>query len=283
MGPETGADSSMPPYDLECAFLDDNVEAFVLRALDLSDQQRIALHLRWCTRCRAVASAYADIPRLLPFTAPQADGPSPAARSRLMARVAQEATGESVAPIAVPTEAAPPRPSQRAIWQHRFMPTAALLLTAALIFVSAWGIGLQNEIESLRAESSKPTNFTGQPVASPRLFTTKPACPNCTGIAQLGADPGKTTAVLMAWGLDPNQTHEVWCMHENGESNRVAVLEVNASGDAMQTLTFSQPIAGYLEIRIVKQTDASPELIFSVKHDMEEATNTDELESGGVA
>lgn len=279
--PQTGATSGVPPFDLECAFVDDNVEAFVLRALDLSDQQRIALHLRWCSRCRAVADTYADIPRLLPFTAPLADDPSPNVKVRLMDRVAHEADVAAAAPSApvVETTTRKTRSARLTTWQRRIMPTAAIMLTVALLFVSAWGIGLQNEIESLRAEANQPTNFTGQPVASPRLFTTKPACSNCTGVAQLGADPGKTTAVLMAWGLDPNQTHEVWCMHENGETKRVAILEVNASGDAMQTLTFSQPIAGYLEIRIVKQDDASPELIFSVKHDMEEATNTDQLGS----
>jgi hypothetical protein len=276
--PEHGLTSGSHPFDLECAFVDDNVEAFVLRTLDLSDQQRVALHLRWCQRCRAVAGAYAEIPRLLPFSVPLVDGPSPDIKTRLMARIAHDADAEAVAPPAL-VEATKPktRGSRLTAWQRRFMPTAAVLLTAALLFVSAWGIGLQNEIESLRAETNLPTNFTGQPVASPRLFTTKPACPNCTGLAQLGADPGKTTAVLMAWGLDPNQTHEVWCMHENGETSRVAILDVNESGDAMQTLTFTQPIAGYLEIRIVKQNDASPELIFSVKHDMEEATNTDQL------
>lgn len=267
------------PFDLDCAFVDDNVEAFVLRALDLSDQQRIALHLRWCERCRAVASSYAAVPRLLAESAPLAEGPSPEVRDRLMDRVARS----SAVPDATSTDAAAtppenqPRPagvSRIVRWQRRVLPVATAVLTIAFLIVSAWGIGLQNEIESLRAEAGQPTTtFSGQPLASPRLFTTKPACSGCLGLAQLGADPKKTTAVLMAWGLDPSQTHEVWCMHENGESNRVAVLDVNQNGEVMQTLSFSQPIAGYLEIRIVKQHDATPELIFSVKHDMEEASN----------
>ncbi|MGN6483505.1 MAG: zf-HC2 domain-containing protein, partial [Thermomicrobiales bacterium] len=70
--------------------MDDNVEAFVLRALDLSDQQRIALHLRWCERCREVADGYVVVPRMLSASAPLADGPSPAVRERLLARVAGE-------------------------------------------------------------------------------------------------------------------------------------------------------------------------------------------------
>lgn len=264
--------------DLECAFVDDNVEAFVLRALDLSDQQRIALHLRWCERCRAVAGGYTPIPRMLAASAPLADGPSPAVRDRLMARVAGEMASTRAADTTATTpaaEAAPRKPtaSRITLWQRRILPAATAILTIAILLVSAWGIGLQGEIEDLRAQTDQPVTFSGQPLASPRLFTTKPACSNCMGVAQLGADPGKSTAVLMAWGLDPNQTHEVWCMHENGESNRVAVLDVNADGDAMQTLTFSRPIAGYLEIRIVKQNDATPELIFSPKHDMEEASN----------
>ncbi|MGC4106355.1 MAG: anti-sigma factor [Thermomicrobiales bacterium] len=266
---------------LECAFVDDNVEAFVLRALDLSDQQRIALHLRWCERCREVASRSVIVPRLLAESVPLEDGPSPDVRTRLMARVAEDrAASGTETPLASATQ--PPdastgtgsKASRLTLWQRRILPAATAVLTIAFLLVSAWGVGLQSEIEDLRAQAEPTITFSGQPLASPRLFTTKPACSGCSGIAQLGADPGKSTGVLMAWGLDPSETHEVWCMHENGESNRVAVLDVNADGDAMQTLTFSKPIAGYLEIRIVKQNDASPELIFSPKHDMEEASNT---------
>ncbi|MGC4190442.1 MAG: anti-sigma factor [Thermomicrobiales bacterium] len=261
--------------------MDDNVEAFVLRALDLSDQQRIAVHLRWCERCRAVASGYAIVPRLLAESAPLADGPSPDVKARLMARVAADhPSSAETAPASLASERDPvtsdtrsTRASWIAAWRQRTLPAVTAVLTIAFLVVAAWGIGLRSEIEDLRAQADQQTTFSGQPLSSPRLFTTKPACSGCTGIAQLGADPGKSTGVLMAWGLDPNQKHEVWCMHENGESNLVAVLDVNANGDAMQTLTFSKPIAGYLEIRIVKQDDASPELIFSPKHDMDEANN----------
>lgn len=273
------------PLDIECAFVDDNVEGFVLRALDLPDQQRIAMHLRWCERCRAIASDYAVIPRMLAESAPLADGPSPDVRTQLMAQVDRTLDGTAPAETsgAIPaagttTTQTAQRPSTTASrvarWQRRYLPVAAAMLTVAFLIVSAWGIGLESEIEDLRAQVAPQATFSGLPLASPRLFTTKPACSGCTGTAQLGADPGKSTGLLMAWGLDPNQTHEVWCMHENGESNLVAVLEVNENGDAMQTLTFSKPIAGYLEIRIVKQNDASPELIFSPKHDMDEASNT---------
>lgn len=268
-----------PALDLECAFVDDNVEGFVLRALDLSDQQRIAVHLRWCERCRAVASGYAEIPRLLAASAPLVEGPSPEVRTRLMDQVARSMepeASETMREAPAASRAAQPRAtssSRLVAWQRRILPAATALLTVAFLLVSAWGIGLESEIKDLRAQVVPQATFSGQPLASPRLFTTKPACAGCTGTAQLGADPGKSTGLLMAWGLDPNQTHEVWCMHENGDSNLVAVLDVNANGDAMQTLTFSKPIAGYLEIRIVKQNDASPELIFSPKHDMDEATN----------
>lgn len=276
----SGIEQSMAgSFDLDCAFVEEHAEAFVLRALDLSDQQRVALHLRWCERCREITSGYVAIPRLLAESAPLADGPSPAVRVRLMERItspqAQSETESRAddaavrAPGASPAKAAANRLT---VWQRRILPVAAAVLTVAFLLVSAWGIGLQNEIEGLRAQAGEPMTFSGQPLSSPRFFTTKPACTGCTGLAQLGADPGKSTAVLMAWGLDPTQTHEVWCMHENGESNRVAVLDVNRKGEVMQTLTFSQPIAGYLEIRIVKQHDASPELIFSVKHDLDEAS-----------
>ena len=276
-------DAHSASLDIECAFVDDNVEAFVLRALDLSDQQRIALHLRWCERCREIANGYVIVPRMLAASAPPADGPSPAVRERLLARVAGEATvpAASAAPPAPRATTAPEKaaPSRVTVWQRRVLPIATAVLTIAFLLVSAWGVGLQNQVEDLQTQASQPATFSGQPLSSPRLFTTKPACSGCTGVAQLGADPGKSTALLMAWGLDPSQTHEVWCMHENGESNLVAVLDVNANGDAMQTLTFSKPIAGYLEIRIVKQQDASPELIFSPKHDMEEANSASPDES----
>ncbi|MGN6482923.1 MAG: anti-sigma factor, partial [Thermomicrobiales bacterium] len=231
---------------------------------------------------REVADGYVVVPRMLSASAPLADGPSPAVRERLLARVAGEMNA-SASTDAMPVQAAPApgkvSASRVTLWQRRILPAATAILTIAFLLVSAWGVGLQNQVEDLRTQATQPTTFSGQPLSSPRLFTTKPACSGCTGVAQLGADPGKSTALLMAWGLDPSQTHEVWCMHENGESNLVAVLDVNADGDAMQTLTFSKPIAGYLEIRIVKQQDASPELIFSPKHDMEEASNASPDES----
>ena len=272
----------------ECLYAQENMEGFVLAALDPSDQSRVANHVRWCDDCRPFHTGMKHVVDMLPFATTSAVLPSPATRVTLLDRVQHSGSPDAAAsgahanasarPAVVPFASRDPFPGVNADVQQasaseqsrsgwaRWVPTAVIApLLVALIVVSAWGIGQRNQVgemqQQLAAQSN--ANFTKNGPAT-RLFTTRPACPSCTGSGQLGADPADNKAFLLAWDLNPAEQHEIWCVHPDGKSNLVAVLNVNQKGQVMQNLEFSQPISGYREIRIVRHDDASPELIIAV-------------------
>ncbi len=273
----------------ECSYAQENMEGFVLVALDPSDQSRIANHLRWCSDCVPVHHSMKQVADLLPFSSHASVLPSSGIRAALLERVRDHrvrvAAEQSLPPSATGkpnsvtyssrnvsnvVEPAPPIGSPvadkpRGGWS-RWTPTAFIApLLIALILVSAWGIGQRNQLGEMQQAANGSAANSSSNGTTMRLFTTKPACPTCTGSGQLGADPANKTAFLLVWDLNPAEQHEVWCVHPDGESNLVAVLNVNESGQVMQNLEFTQPLSGYREIRIVRHEDASPELIIAVE------------------
>ncbi len=272
----------------ECSYAQDNMEGFVLVALDPSDQGRVANHLRWCNDCRPFHERMRRVTDLLPFSSSTAVLPSSGIRAALLERVQDHrarmaAAQSSPAPATAisgavsfssrdlpkPPEVAtalssPPLEKTRGGWS-RWTPAAFIApLLIALILVSAWGISQRNQLDEMQQAANGSASNSASKGTAMRLFTTKPACATCTGSGQLGADPANKTAFLLVWDLNPAEQHEVWCVHPDGKSNLVAVLNVNDSGQAMQNLEFTQPLSGYREIRIVRHEDASPELIIAV-------------------
>ncbi len=269
----------------ECSYAQENMEGFVLAALDSSDQSRISNHVHWCEACQPVHAKMKRVAGMLAFSTKANAFPADRVRSRLLQRVQEPAAlvgaGSFAAPSASAAKSAVPDAldiqspangeTRRATVQpksgwSKWMPAACVApLLIALIVVSAWGIGQRNQVSEMQQQLAAQTrsNSTKSGTGT-RLFTTRPACPSCTGSGQLGANPADSKAFLLAWDLDPGEQHEVWCVHPDGESNLVAVLNVNEKGQVMQNLQFSQPISGYREIRIVRHNDASPELIIAV-------------------
>ncbi|HEU0165451.1 MAG TPA: hypothetical protein VFQ54_10430 [Thermomicrobiales bacterium] len=281
---------AIPP---DCEFAQLNLEAYVLNALDSSDQSRIDNHLRWCDRdCPDQVREFRLIVDVLPFSVDIERAPSASVLTTLMARVEKTSTAVTEEPVAristrvTPPPVAPdgtttdaPRRGPRRMIVPRWVASAFVApLIVALIVVSAWGVGQYNRVGDLKSQlqsqgSQIPAAMTGDDV---RLYTTKPACADCSGSGQLGADPSENRAVLLAWDLNPSETHEVWCVHSNGETSLVATLNVNKVGQVMQMIEFPRPISGYSEIQIVRHTDSSPELIFAVaEQDQESASPTD--------
>ena len=286
----------------ECVFAQENSEGFVLVALDRAEQERIAAHLRQCDSCRAALADARRIVDLLPFASDLDAVPPARVRSALLDRVRYEQerpvaagaapvpdTGSTVAfttrtpapsmaPVNVlpspPDPLDPPTPVRNdpSFWTKWAAPAFIAPLVIALILVSAWGIGQHNRAAEMERQLAMPAiaaNGTTNGGSAMRLYTTRPACADCAGSGQLGADPSKNKAVLLAWDLNPAEKHEVWCVHDDGESNLVATLQVNANGQVMQNLEFSQPISGYREIRIVRHKDSLPELIIAVSREPE--------------
>jgi len=284
----------------ECVFAQENSEGFVLVALDRAEQERIAAHLRQCDSCRAAFADAQHLVDLLPFASDLDAVPPARVRSALLDRVRHEQerpvalgaapvpyTGSTVAfstrtsamaPVNVlpsspdPLDPPSPTPNDQSFWTKWAAPAFIAPLVIALILVSAWGIGQHNRAAEMERQLAVPAiaaNGTANGGSAMRLYTTRPACADCAGSGQLGADPSKNKAVLLAWDLNPAEKHEVWCVHDDGESNLVATLQVNANGQVMQNLEFSQPISGYREIRIVRHKDSLPELIIAVSREPE--------------
>lgn len=261
------------PLPPECSFTLENLEGYVLQALDRSDQARIRTHLGWCDDCRQEADRFARVVRAFPFAAERVDGPSADAWTKLAARLTPVTdAGDGVARIStreLPTPSLTrPAPIEHSSTLPRWMIPIIAPLVMALIIVSAWGVSQHNQVGDLQNQIDAQTSLTSSNTSSGdkvRIYQMEPACEDCEGNGQLGADPDANQAVLLAWNLNPDEQHEVWCVHEDGESNLVAILNVNDIGQVLQTLEFSQPIAGYREIRVVKHEDSTPELIIAMR------------------
>ena len=91
----------------------------------------------------------------------------------------------------------------------------------------------------------------------------------------IGADPEESDGVVVAWNLDPNQQHHVWCINRQGERIRVAELRVGESGSVMQSLTFPEAIGGYDHIYVARD-DGTEELSVKPNQGTTEPFPTDE-------
>lgn len=267
-GPERVPDA----MSTDCAFCEDNLHAYSLGALIGFERSRVEQHLLWCGRCRR---AHADIRRvtdLLPFLS-EVSAPSPKVKARLFSQIADSETGTGDTPVILPNPwaavAAPSAPVEQpagtltGAWQRWMLSGLIAPLAICLIVLAAWTNSLHNEVSDLRASGgTQPVATTANlPQADLQLYDFRPACPECEerqASGQLGGSPDGSVGVVVAWNLDPDAKHQVWCINSQGEKLLVSDLEVEQTGSVFQTVSFPQPLGGYQQIYVARH-DGTPD------------------------
>src|SRR5699024_10453532 len=130
-------------------------------------------------------------------------------------------------------------------------------LAICLIVLSAWTNSLSNEVDDLRETNTPEVASTDVPATSPydlQLYEFRPACENCSqnqASGQLGGNPDGNVGVIVAWNLDPNETHQIWCVNRQGE--RLLITDLNVeNGNVFQSVNFPDAIGGYEQIYVAR-------------------------------
>lgn len=272
----------------ECQRCIANAEAYALNALEGIERRTIEHHLLWCGKCRRMIADVRRVTNLLPFLAEPAV-PSPEAKSNLFARIAgSQAEDESVErPVAHahpwetrPVAAKTPGKNgatRSSPWQRWIGPALIAPLAIALLLLSAWTNSLRNEVDSLEARQQMPANLAqiGSTDSDLQLYALKPACPECAetkASGQFGGNPDSSVGVVVAWDLDPNERHQVWCVNKQGEKFLISDLDVEHTGSVFQAVNFPDTLGGYQQIYVARHdgtADPQAELLVAMNEEFE--------------
>jgi len=130
--------------------VDELIYGQAVHALSSDDEERVALHVAECDRCRRQLREAEAVAASLAYAAP-AVAPPPELRDRILAAVAPVVE----APAAVPAPAAPPRRASRPAWWPRFAAIAVPVMAAAVIGMLVWNVSLRNQVSSLKGPLSQ--------------------------------------------------------------------------------------------------------------------------------
>lgn len=282
-GPRTNqAPNHGPPSGPDHADILDQLEAHALGALDRTDAGIVEQHLRWCAPCRDQAKTTRDVVDLLPLALAPDDAPSTRVKRALLSRVAADERELPYEPpmerahlegedrgVRAPSATVVPSRTRAAVsgrtpsrWV-RFVPPAIIApLALALIVLGAWANSMRLDLADQERETAL-ANEAGlnQIVANGgavQLYSMEPRCDDCPARGRLGVDQRDNMGVLVAWGLDPDLDHQVWCVDTNGDKVMVSTLDVEADGGAMQAFAFpSEKVSEFTEV-YVAQKDGGP-------------------------
>lgn len=233
----------------DCLFCMDHLHEAALGIVEPADRPRLEHHLAECDVCRAELAELDAAVNLLPLAVDQVD-PRPETRGILHQRMQAELQSpqQLSANNTGVTEISSAFQTRRPLWA--FGSLAAALLVA-LLAIAAWNflpIGDDNN---------------GAPQGQMRVLAMESSdtCEDChkdtTG--HIGADMEQKDGMVVAWNLDPNQKHEVWCVNKRGERLMVGELQVDSSGTVMQSVSFPEPVGGYDQIYVARN-DGTEEL-----------------------
>lgn len=265
---------------IDCASCQDHTEELALGILPASLSASMVRHLDACGPCRAEYRRLRRVTRLLPFIAEPAE-PSPEARSLLMTRIERSTRENAARPVVLhnpwanmdqpPAREPAPVPNSVSPWQRWIGPGIVAPLAICLILLSAWTNSLRNEVDHLR-DAGNPEIAAAAPATLPyslQLYNFRPACENCPqgqASGQFGGNPNGNVGVVVAWNLDPAETHQVWCINHRGEKLLITDLEVEG-GNVFQTVNFPEAIGGYQQIYVARHdgtADPDAELLVAM-------------------
>lgn len=277
-----GPGAARDAMNTDCGFCQDNLDAFALGALRGTERSRVEQHLLWCGPCRRLHAEIRRITDFLPFLSHPAV-PSETAKTRLFERIAADRADVPANPavntnpwISTEPVSRPKRETrnnaQAAAWQRWIAPGLIAPLAICLVVLSAWANSLQNELSVLRSAEASPTNAVvpAPPPSDMQLYAFRPACETCgekQASGQLGGNPGGNTGIVVAWDLDPNEKHQVWCVDSQGQKRLVTDLRVQRTGSVVQTVSFPHPIGGYEQIYVARHdgtADPDAELLVAM-------------------
>lgn len=228
----------------DCLFCMQYLDDAALRILEPEVRARVERHLARCSMCR---DELAQIERaVLPLAyAVDTTDPQPDARLKLMAAFTAE-RNQQPTPLQTPVPA-PSRPSRP---RSRHLPWSYGSVFAGLA-VALLVVGLWNFLPFDRDTNRLP----GGQFQVMAMDTTCPDCHEETG-GQIGADPQEKDGLVVAWNLDPQRKHEVWCVNRGGKHTKIGDLEVKETGSVMQTVSFPDTVGEYEQIYIIRDDGA---------------------------
>lgn len=233
----------------ECLFCQDHLDEAAMRTLEPEDQQRMEYHLLRCIMCRAELAQIEQGLQMLAQSVEQID-PSANVKSNLLAKFEAERDSQpslrsasKPAKRPVTKKPNPPKVSRHVPWSYGGLFAG---LAVALLVIGVWNFLPFNETDG--------TLPRGQ-IEVMAMETTCPDCHHETG-GQIGADPNENDGLVLAWNLDPERKHEVWCVNKNGKHTKVGDLRVAESGSVMQTVSFPDAVGGYQQIYVIRDDGA---------------------------
>lgn len=240
-----------PNHDWACGQVRADLEGWALGALDPDEAESVERHLAVCEPCRHEATALSGVTRLLPFSLPPVT-PSRAAKHALMARIADEqmAVAAAQSQLSLHPDGGPVTRAQRLAPARRYHWSQLLVtpLAIALLVMTLWSLQLREQVDDGGNDRAATVSMLPEGF---QTYTMESSCEKCKATGKLLADPAQASALMVAWDLDPEQVHQVWCQAEGDKPVLVASLDVSDTGEVVQPLVFDQPISGYSRIFVV--------------------------------
>jgi anti-sigma-K factor RskA len=130
--------------------VDELIAGHALRALSPQDEERVAVHLAECERCRRRLLETEAVAASLAYSVPQV-APPPDLRDRVLA-IAEPVVAASAEQPGAEEPERPARPPARRGWWPRFSLVAVPAMAVALAAMLAWNLALRNDLSSSRAD-----------------------------------------------------------------------------------------------------------------------------------
>lgn len=243
-----------------CDRVRNELEAWALGALEPEEMAAVERHVAACQACSEDAKDLSDVASMLPFSLSSVS-PSAGARRALMSRIADDqiASGMPARPVRMlpvkPSSPEAPESRKASHWSQMLVAPLAI----ALLVMTLWSFELRGQVDEGEDQLTSSATTAMLPDGF-QAYTMQSECEKCESTGKLLADPETADALMVAWGLDPSQVHQVWCEEGDGEKVLVASLNVSEAGEVVQPLVFDQPIAGYSQIYVMSRNGDKVEI-----------------------